>query len=250
MAESDIITVDQSGDVLLHFQDSNAQVDQQFRCSRNLLGQNSRYFDVLFDPNKFSEGKEVESKLDGLLKQYGNVASIPSDCLPVVVLGDIGEVPPIEDYRVVALFIFLGALHGETFKSSKIRTIKMRERIRLKEGLRNTPLQALTRAALLVILAEKFAATEAIRHYLHEMDWRYEFNGHAVNGASPDAIETNNRRKVLVGMFMGNEDLVKMSSSTLIFGDFAYWSDDIASSNASIDYRLPRGIEGEKGSTI
>lgn len=230
MAESNIITVDPAGDVVLQFQDLKAQVDQQFRCSRKILGQKSRFFDVLFDPHKFSEGKEAEESLRILSEYNEDLALIPSACLPKITIRDVGDVSATESERLATLELLLQVLHCTKFVIMK------------KWEFANQ--MVLRRIAMLVIYAEQFAVEEVICDYIRNRQ-KYQYNErYDQEGPSPKMVEACKRQKLLVGMFLDNDRWVTQSCGALIQRGSERWADDFVSRDGSLWDRLPHGLEG------
>ena len=230
MADPDIIVVDPVGDVVLHFQDIQAQVDQQYRCSRINLLHESPYFDVLFDPNKFSEGQEVESKLKELLGSFDGLASIPSNRLPKIIIRDIGEISATEPLRVWALHAFLNILHGETI--DKLEKWKI------------TTSQVLLRAALLVTLADHFAAIGIMRQFI-KAKWLVTLHKINVTIETGEKITVMQlRQSLLVSMFQNVHHWVRVQSARLISEGSERWEKDLVVDRSSAWENLSHGIEG------
>ena len=225
-------------DVVLHFQDSKAALDQRFRCSRDLLRRASPYFEVLLDPTKFNEGREVEHALQELLKDYPDITSIPIDKLPVVVIKDVGEIPAKDSHRMTALCLFIKILQDVKFG-------------RIDEWIKGS-VEPLTLVTLLAIIADRFEAKERVSKHVKRMDKKLFEDGKKDRG--PGRKEINRRKRILTGMLLGLPDWARPSSASLICEGSEYWMQDNLAPNAQeiesneepLWCRLPGGMEGQQ----
>ena len=229
-----------TGDVVLHFLDSNAAVDCRYRCSRDLLRQASAYFDVLLDPAKFQEGREVQRKLDALLKAHRNIASLPVDTLPVVLIRDIGDIPAKDNHRHLALRLFLDAIQGA--KSGMMI---------LGKALGDSA-HALSLAVLLAIIADRFEANQKITSCIHMLNKRL-FEDGKKGRVQQRQMEDNKRKRLLIGMLLNKPEWVKRFSASLVCAGSENWTrparlladEELQISDQPLWWRLPGGMEGQ-----
>lgn len=228
------------GDVILHFLDSDAALDFRYRCSRDLLRRASAYFEVLFDPTKFQEGREVERSLYALSKIHPDIASLPVDALPVVVIKGIGDISAKDSHRQPALRLFLkiiqepkrGSTEADEWIKSSVHTLSL--------------------TASLAIIADRFEAKEMVAKCIKRMEKRLFDDGKRDRG--PRQKEIHRRKRLLIGILLGFPDWVRLSSAALICEGSECWTRTFPSTyaeepegnNESLWWRLPGGMEGQQ----
>jgi len=227
---SEVIIV-KHGDTVLDVKDQETGIEQHYRCSRAVLRNSSEYFAVLFDPEKFSEGKAIEAKLQELYTQYDG--PIPSSKLPRVTISDVGELPKAGASTKTVVTLFLKILHEPTTPWPVKRS------------------QSINRVALLAIVADRFGAHALIAVYLrrHELDVTL-LKDRKMSG--PYKHELANRQRLLAGMVFGFPQWVLQCSAALIIdgpSDRTHQKlhssdEDSKNDNDALWWRLPGGLEG------
>lgn len=245
-SDTDLLTTDLNmnnailGDVVLHFQDLDAALDHRYRCSRDVLRRASPYFDVLLDPTKFQEGREVQRKLTELSTVHQDIASIPDESLPVVVIKDIGDIPAKDLHRQTALRLFLKIIH-ETNATQK----------ETDECIKNSA-HALSHATLLAIMADRFEVKEKIVECVKRLERRLSKHGKKDRG--PRQKEIDRRKRLLIGILLGLPDWVRSYSSSLVCEGSEYWlnltlpldAEGPERNKEPLWCRLPGGMEGQQ----
>lgn len=236
---SAIISLDEDSrtNLILHFLDSRASIDQRYRCSREALRHHSPYFHALLDPVKFSEGIAVEKQI----RRFTDAQQVPSDKLPTVTIRDVGEVPDHDPHSVPALTLFLHVLHGGSV-----------------DNFRECRPHALTILAIMAVLVESFDAVgffsraNGIKHYAP----RSVFEPVAKLEFTQLQKESHSRQKLLAGMVFGDAEWVRQMSAVIICEGSVDWEAGVAQANhgtlshnsdagVPLWWRLPHGMEGE-----
>ncbi|KAL6720515.1 hypothetical protein ACLMJK_002439 [Lecanora helva] len=222
------------GDILLEIRDKTSGQDYCFRCSRNVLSSASGYFDVLFDPAKFSEGIAIHKELQALYKQHDG--PIPASKLPRVSVADLGELPNGGSLPpILAVTTFLKILQDPNTTWPVDR------------------FQSLNLVALLAIIADRFDAPKRVAIYLRTQALDVTLLK-TKRPTTPSAIELENRQRLLSGIIFGFPQWVLQSSSALIVEGSMRWKvkhyDHETESDKDIDgalwWRLPSGIEADE----
>ncbi len=234
---SDVIIAN-DGDIFLEIRDSRAGVDCRYRCSRTVLSSKSEYFNVLFDPVKFSEGRATETKLHGLSRQYSNLASIPPSKLPSVAVSDVGDLPKDCVLTSTVVRQFLKILHDPTtpWPAAKPQSIEF--------------------VALLAIIADRLAAIRCIKDYLREQRIETTLLKER-KAATAHQLELDNRQRLLAGFRLGFASWIRQCSAALITEGPKRQtttkmdsSDDEVQDDDALWWRLPNGVEGTRLHTM
>lgn len=232
------VTIAEDGDVILQIEDSRAGIERRYRCLRSVLSSKSEYFDILFDPVKFSEGRATEAKLQELLRQYPYSVSIPSSKLPSIVVSDIGELPKACATTSIVVGLFLKILHDPTTTWSVPK------------------FQSVESVALLAIIADRTVATKTIRNYMcgQRMDITLLKER---KSATAQQSELDNRQRLLAGLIFGLDAWVRQYSATLIIDRSkrqtrtnSGLSYDEAQEDDALWWRLPSGVEGTRDAIV
>ena len=223
-ASVDIITAD--GDVVLWIEDRDQGISQRFRCTRALLRKNSKYLDVLLDPNKFREGISTEDRLNQLKQEYGSVKDIPSHVLPVVRVVELPNIsakaPALKQLLVIVLSIINGI--DQEWPISETRAIE--------------------KLLQIALLADRLDALDMVKRFIER---------HLKQQPLPKPKkEITVRQQLLLGTLMGISSYVEWSSALLIVRGSKLWlheelSDDfvdVSEKDAAWNC-LPGGLEGQ-----
>ena len=224
-----IHTVDEGGDVLLHFRDDEASINIKYRCSTSELRQRSPYFDILLDPDKFVEGKRFNDELSLILDVYGDKRRMPIDQIPVVEIQDCGDLAPQDGHCTVALELFLSMLHQ---KESSILSRDEGHKLHI--------------LVLFAILADRFSATASASLFVQRLKRE--------SGISDVSIdELSIRRKLLIGLLLEMGGVVRIHSACLVRHGSKGWTSHSQSNHEAepenrrngLWWALPQGIEGQ-----
>lgn len=228
---SEVIIVG-NGDVFLEIRDLKTGIDHQYRCSRSILSNASEYFNVLFDPAKFSEGIAIDVKIRKLQNQYDE--PIPSSKLPRVYISDVEELPKATYPTNAVITLFLKILHDANtpWPPSRSKSVNL--------------------VALLAIVADRFGAHALIASYLrrHTLDVTLLKDKRS---ATALIREVENRQRLLAGMILGFPQWVSQCSASLIIDGSQIWKttlldpsgEDDKEDNDALWWRLPGGVEGK-----
>lgn len=115
-----VINIDPSGELLLQKKHDDQSI-RLYQVSLISLRCTSAYFNALLDPDKFSEGAAIRTKLAELRKLHAHVTSAPVFDLPRVTVLDIGQVPQGK-LSEAAFKQFLSILHTPKSSSPAPRT--------------------------------------------------------------------------------------------------------------------------------
>ncbi|MCJ1468551.1 hypothetical protein MMC07_007180 [Pseudocyphellaria aurata] len=216
-----IVDICAGGDLLLHVEHyNNVQV---YRVSMAVLRKASAYFDVLLDPNKFSEGAAVQKQLQELTRSHANVASVPTSDLPHVSISDCGQVPNAK-ISESAFKLFLNILHDSATSVCMPHTHSI---------------------AILALIADRFDATGPISLYVRNSGWKKKKARPEYNRNSDVHIELLRRQKLLIGLLLGFQDWVFQYSSELIYQGSEKWKSDLTDVEGEAPWwYLPNGVEG------
>ncbi|MCJ1454541.1 hypothetical protein MMC28_004894 [Mycoblastus sanguinarius] len=231
--EAPAATIAGDGTVLLQLQDLTAGIEQYYRCSRRILRNTSKYFNVLLDPVKFSEGIAMEARVQELSQKYPDPTSIPPSELPIVKVTNEGL--PEDSAATRASFrLFLNILHNPAMPWPISRP------------------QSVNSIALLAIIADSFSAVDHVAAYL-----RKQSLGSALmkdrKATTAHHMELENRQRLLAGLTFGIPDWVRQFSAALIVEgpkrsktmnlEISEEEHDEQGSDA-LWWRLPGGVEG------
>lgn len=228
------VVISNDGDILIQIKDYTTCSDRCYRCSRKVLRSASEYFNVLLDPDKFSEGIAIEAKLQDLTRQYSFAATIPVSELPKAIVADVGDLPKgcVSTATVVALFFKI--LHDPSTAWPVLRA------------------ESINLIALLSIVADRFACLDTIAEYLIRQRLRSTLLKDR-KSATAHRRELENRQKLLAGTIFGFSDWVQQCSATLIVeGPIRRTTTSLDSSededhegDDGLWWRLPGGVEGK-----
>lgn len=219
---SAIIDICARGDLLLHVEHHN-NLAQVYRVSVAILRKASAYFDVLLDPNKFSEGAAVQKQLQELTRSHVNVASVPTSDLPHVSISDCGQVPEAKISESV-FKLFLDILHNTATSACMPHTHSI---------------------AILALIADRFDATGPVSLYVRNSGWKKKKAKPEYNRNSDLHIELLRRQKLLIGLLLNFQDWVYHYSSELIYQGSEKWKSDLTDVEGEAPWwYLPNGVEG------
>lgn len=200
--------IDDAGDLVLHFKDEEKGINTFFRVSAQRLRDRSSYFNVLLDPDKFSEGIMVRKQLTALHQNSPDVALVPSSELPRLTIHDVGCMPG-SDLVVPALRLFLEIMHSEPLSwesdYAKRHTVSF--------------------MAAIAIISDRFAATSTIGPLIRQSRWgKATWPRPGPNTSS--ARELMRRQRLLIGYRFNMNYWFSKSSAELIIGGSERWNED------------------------
>ena len=224
------ITIAADGDVILYLEDAKAGINGKYRCSSRCLASSSSYFNVLLDPTKFREGKSFKTQSEALEKRAEEDGAEDED-IPIIQIREVGDLACRDGHCASGLEAFLQILHG-----------------RVADAWRRDYPHILEIACFIAIIADRFSATAQMRENLNPcQSWHgaKDFETHA--GDDEDKI----RRKLLIGLLLGDSGLVKQCSARLICQGSKSWraqaedADLPLTTQEALWWRLPQNLEGK-----
>lgn len=229
--DSECYIIDGTGDMVLDFHLPTRNIRFKYRCASGKLRESSPYFRALLDPSKFKEGVEFQERTRELEKQYGITDVQQIDKLPVIIMQDIGNMPPGDGHGHAVIAAFLAILHGKE--------------VDLWEQDRS---HAVLILALLSILADQFSAPEIVwRHIQQTLPSRPNlFN------VAGKHREMNVRCKLLAGLLLGSAKWFRECSTDIIIRGSHRWQLEESDQDQNEEeeepalwWRLPDGLEGQ-----
>ena len=229
--EEAIQTISSDGNLLLRISDTRRGSVIYYRVSVVALREASAYFDNLLNPEKFSEGAAVKSRLTTLHEQYGTLSLIPSSKLPVVQISDVGQYPKSASNKAVVTQ-FLKILHDPLTADLTASNTSY--------------------IALLAIVADRFADNAPVAAFVRQRGW----NDGRQAGSDAKEIKRNSatpgketfwRQRLLIGLLLDFDDWVSRYSSLLINSGSDKWITGSPPSDRDADalwWSLPGGVEG------
>jgi hypothetical protein len=208
------------GDLVIEFKhliDRNS-TSRRFRVSSSALRSNSRYFESLLQPGRFSEAATIKEKHEAIREQYGDIAKAPSEELPVLHIEDLGRIsvksigPLLND--------FLSVVHG-------------------KDTQTNPPVANL---ANLAIVADRFDALDVVAQYAHRKRMFRALDGKTTAEADSELGEERVRQRLLVAILLDDAPWVEKYSIRLIMKG---WVGKEVSISSALWWDIPRRIEEE-----
>ncbi|MCJ1255122.1 hypothetical protein MMC24_002938 [Lignoscripta atroalba] len=230
--EEAIQTISSDGNLLLRISDTRRGSVIYYRVSVVALREASAYFDNLLNPEKFSEGAAVKSRLTTLHEQYGTLSLIPSSKLPVVQISDVGQYPKSASNKAVVTQ-FLKILHDPLTADLTASNTSY--------------------IALLAIVADRFADNAPVAAFVRQRGW----NDGRQAGSDAKEIKRNSatpgketfwRQRLLIGLLLDFDDWVSRYSSLLINSGSDKWITGSPPSDRDADalwWSLPGGVEEE-----
>lgn len=176
--------------------------------SAQRLRDRSSYFNVLLDPDKFSEGIMVHKQLTALHQNSPDIALVPSSELPRLTIHDVGCMPG-SDLVVPALRLFLEIMHSEPLSwesdYAKSHTVGF--------------------MATIAVISDRFAATSTIGPLIRQSRWgKAAWPRQGPNTSS--ARELMHRQRLLIGYRFKMNYWFSKSSAELVIGGSERWNDD------------------------
>lgn len=208
------VIISAEGDVVLSCKAEENSEEVRFRVISACLKKQSKYFAGLLGSTRFVEGINV----------LENASSLPStesavDRLPRIQVIDVGRTSPIKSIRPLLTHLFLLLHYGHIGPSRKI------------------PLANLTNLA---IAADRFDAIPALSAYVRSTNAMV-----GPRGLKYPLQEEIVRQRLLVGLLLGDGDLVRCHSTDLILSGSKLWTEDAPQApNDALWWDLPRNIEG------
>ena len=231
-----LISITDNGDVNLHIEEPDAGIGCKYRCSRAVLRNHSDYFNVLLDPEKFSEGIAVEANLRELQKHHnGPMSTVPATKLPTITIADVGELS--EERSICSVIrIYMDILHNPNM---------------LWPVTRSQSAESVQLIALLAIVADRFRSQACIAAYLKGQNLILTRSKDGKSSMTHED-ELENRQKLLAGIILEIPLWVSRCSSFLIMNglqgdrnsEHSFAETGKENENPSQWWKLPGGIEG------
>ncbi|KAL9607318.1 MAG: hypothetical protein Q9167_007760 [Letrouitia subvulpina] len=203
-----------AGDLVLHFKDEEKAINTFFRVSAERLRDRSYYFNVLLDPDKFSEGIMVRKQLTVLHQNSPDIALVPSSELPRLTIHDVGCMPG-SDLVVPALRLLLEIMHSEPLSwdsdYTKCHTVNF--------------------MATVAIISDRFAATSTIGPLIRQSRWA-KATWPRQGPDPPFARELMRRQRLLIGYRFNMNYWFSKSSAELVIGGSERWSENNEDQNS------------------
>ena len=227
------VIVAAQGDFILQIGEGSTTKSICYRVSSEILKRVSGYFNVLLDPNKFSEGILTSEAAERLEKEYPDISLVPASSLPKILVSDVGQFPVGMSNKSL-LTHFFKILHDPQYSSINIAT----------------PLVV----TLLAVVADRFDAVAPIATFLKAskrvmriiMKSREDIS----NGKMDEEII---RQNILSGLLLHIDDLVLHWSARLIMEGSSKWvteDEDLESETEPQWWHLPDGIEGKPSPSL
>ena len=200
---NNIVTISSHGDLVLQIEEGSSSKIVYYRVSSSVLRSVSRYFDVLLDPAKFSEGIQTGITAAQLEKDYPDISLVPTSSLPKISVADVGRFPAGMSNKSI-LSHFFKILHDPHYSSLSTAT----------------PLVI----TLLAIVADRFDATLPIAAFV-------KANKRAAKAVmkSKDEISKGKvaeeviRQNILSGLLLHIDEVVLHWSARLIMEGSPKW---------------------------
>lgn len=209
------VTISPSADIILSCRAHQQSEACHFKVERRGLVAKSKYFDRLLSDQRFAEGATLigrEAQRQAL--DQGSCA----DWLPVIQVIDIGRISPVKSIRPLLTDFFLSIQQGQ-ISNRKMPLINL---------------------ANLAITADRFDASSALAEYVQKTNMILR----------PKALkyplsEETIRQRLLVGLLLNDNELVRTHSKDLISHGSRFWvATPPDTPNDALWYDLPRNIEG------
>ena len=194
--DGSLTVVAEDGDLIVQIVDHATSTNLEYRCSRTVIRKSSDYFNVLLDPEKFSEGIAINSRLQELRHSYERTLSIPISKLPKVVVRDVGHLPRDISLKT-AVTLFFSILHDHYHTWQIVRS------------------QSIQLVSMLAIIADRLSATEPIATYLRRQGLETSLLKDR-KSATIQQLVIDNRQRLLAGLILGFPEWVRRCSISLI----------------------------------
>ena len=226
--KNNTVTVSDQGDLILQIDDGSTAKSICYRVSSAILRRASGYFDVLLDPNKFSEGIVTSMAAAKLEKEYPDISLVPASSLPKVQVSDVGQFPIGMSNKHV-LTHFFKILHDPQYHSLNIAT----------------PLVT----ALLAVVADRFDAVAPMATFVNAnkriMKAVLKSREEIFSGKVSEEVI---RQNILSGLLLRIDDLVLHWSARLIIDGSSRWvleNEMLEPGSEPQWWNLPDGVEGK-----
>lgn len=210
----DTTEISPNGDLILAFLHGHNERTKavHFRVDRRTLSAASPYFRILFDPDRFEEGRRVAS-----LQAPSNGQAVESS-LPIVYIEDVGRIAGVKSIQLL-LTDFLSLLHGYDLSST-------------------TP--PIANIANLAIVADRFDVLPVLRKYIQARRTTNILDSRSSKAKIATQPIERLRQRCLAGLLLEHDPWLESASQALIQRsappdqpDGALWHD------------IPFGIEEE-----
>jgi hypothetical protein len=232
LSNGEPIIIDPSGDLLLLVSDQAYSDSVSYRVNTQRLRQTSRFFNVLLDPSKFSEGVTLERKLRDINEKYSDLNNITSSELPSIPIRSVGRIGKVTGIK--ELFRdFLLILHYEV--TSLL-----------------TPKIPLSNLANLAIVTDHFDALDTLKQHVHKngiFSRVTKTNTTPKKSPGPiiwnDSTEEACRMRIMIGVLLGHQSWVQETENLIVRGS-KIWADSFENkSEPALWWNLPQGLEGK-----
>ncbi|KAI9838073.1 MAG: hypothetical protein M1819_006228 [Sarea resinae] len=224
-----VTTIDESGDLILGFQDQSSHEIWLFRVLSRCLTYRSEYFSTLLDPLKFKEGAIVSETHKTLRGQYSSFSLASNRELPHIVVSGMEHTPL--DHLTREIFAdYLRILHGQGGEAD------------LKLPSKGKPTAYLV---TLAIIADRFDCLRVVGPYLKAQRLFVAPDLRRIQKGPLN--EELLRQKLLICILLDYPEYVAFFSKEIIFQGSTRWtSDEISSAeNLPLWWDLPKGLEAE-----
>lgn len=233
-ADRDPIAIDSTGDLLLAVSDATYPDSSPiYRVNSDKLRTSSRYFDILLDPSKFSEGVKIADKLRQLRADHVGNPDIHVSDLPVVSIKSVGRVGKLKSINGL-MKDFLLILHDEPISSTSSKL-------------------PLSNLANLVVVADHFDALQTLKDYVRRNNFFIRVSkseSSSRKSVGPiiwnNTVEEATRMRILVGILLDHAPWVNQTEDLIVRGS-KNWSAEVEHiPTASLWWNLPQGLEGKQ----
>jgi hypothetical protein len=232
-ADGDPIIVDTAGDLLLAISDPfHPDSSPVYRVNSDKLRRSSRYFDILLDPSKFSEGIKIADQLRQIRAGHVEVLDILLSDLPVVSIKSIGRVGKLKSINGL-MKDFLLILHDEAISSSNSKL-------------------PLSNLANLVVVADHFDALSTLKDYVRRNNIFIKVSkaeSSSRKSIGPviwnTAVEEATRMRILIGSLLDHSPWVNQTEDLIVRGSKNWLAESDDRLTAALWWNLPQGLEGK-----
>lgn len=190
-----------------------------FRTSSTLLAKNSRYFERLLQPGRFSESNKIHEEHKKLATLYGSAAKAPSVELPVLNIKDVGRISNVKSLDAL-LTDWFHILHDNDAQIAP----------------------SVVNYANLAIAADRFDALDVVRVYFNRKKLIRALDGRTTAKLEASLTEEKVRQRLLVAILLDYPPWLEKYSALLITKG---WVGKEANTSEPLWWDLPMRIEEE-----
>ncbi|KAJ5167309.1 uncharacterized protein N7482_006090 [Penicillium canariense] len=201
-----------NGDMILKYSRLSSAETYYWKINSHLLVNNSPYFRVLIDPDKFSEGR--------LLAQQ-RTESAASDSLPIMV---IPATPFTEMCGVDAIEIFLQILCLDSLTAGPNADEDDDLEALFTLNLKTQPLSLIAR---LIAISDWYSSPKPVKDALQRVDYNFGKGNPRLNKFDKPSLKMTDdriRQTIAVATFMGLDNITKIMTHTLVVLGSKRWA--------------------------